>query len=63
MRLLLFNKLIINGKTLLKSGRDRDSRVKKGGMAGLTGEKWAGKRELRTLLWTLLKLVDFDNPF
>ena len=38
LRELSFNKLIINGKTILKSGRDRDSQVKKGGMAGLTGK-------------------------
>ena len=36
--ILLFNKLITNAKTSLKSGRDRDLQVKKGGMTGLTGK-------------------------
>ena len=35
--ILLLNKLTTNAKTSLKSGRDRDSQVKKGGMTGLTG--------------------------
>ena len=30
---------IINAKTSLQSGRDRDSQAKKGGIAGLTGKK------------------------
>ena len=35
---LLFNKLIVNAKTSLQNGWDRDSQAKKGGMAGLTGK-------------------------
>ena len=35
--ILFFNKSITNAKTSLKSGWDRDSQVKKGGMTGLTG--------------------------
>ena len=36
-----------------KIRRDRDSDVKKGGIAGLRGKKQAGRRDLKTLLWTL----------
>ena len=37
----------------LKSGRDRNSQVKKRREEGINGKKWAGKRDMRTLLRTL----------
>ena len=37
---------------LKKIGRDRDSDVNRGGIAGLREKKQAGRRDLRTLLWT-----------
>ena len=37
---MLIIKLIINVELYLKSGRDRDFQVKKGGMAGSTGKNW-----------------------
>ena len=38
---------------LKKIGRERDSDVNGGGIAGLREKKQAGRRDLRTLLWTL----------
>jgi len=38
----------------LKSWRDRDIQTKKGRDGGINRKKWAGKRDLRTLLWTLV---------
>ena len=43
LRLLLFNKLLINIKTSLESGQDRDSQVNRGGMVGFTGKN-AGEK-------------------
>ena len=50
LRKLLLYRLIINAKTSLQSGWDRDSQAKKG---GINGKKCAGKRDLRSLLGTL----------
>ena len=45
---------IMKARNALKEiGRDRDSDVNRGGIAGLREKKQAGGRDLRTLLWTL----------
>ena len=46
---------IMKARNALKEiGRDRDSDVNRGGIApGIKRKKQAGRRDLRTLLWTL----------
>ena len=49
-----FYKLMINTEMSLKSGWNWDFQLKTGRMVGLINRKtWAGKQDLRTLLYTL----------
>ena len=66
LRLLLFNKLLINAKTSLNGGRDRDSQVKKGGMVGLTGKMGGKVRSENPIVvpsHTILRATKTQNSF